>query len=309
MTKSVLFVCTGNTCRSFMAEQLLRHYAAKHKLDMEVASAGLAAFAGDTATDQAVEVLREIGIDGAEHRSRKVHPSLLEEYDLILPMTPAHKEQLLDLVPELAGNVFLLKEFAERANPGEDPGELVEKDYGISDPYGQSVEVYRQARAEIDRAVQAIVKYFREGEGKMKIAVGADHGGFLAKQALVAHLSEQGFELEDFGTNSEESCDYPDIAQEVAKTVAEGTFDLGILLCGTGIGMSMAANKVRGIRAALCTDSFSARMARSHNDSNVLCLGARVTGLGLMLDIVDAYLKGSFSGGRHGQRVDKIETI
>jgi protein-tyrosine-phosphatase len=166
MTKSILFVCTGNTCRSFLAEQLLRHHAAKNKLDMEVASAGLGAFAGDTATDQAVEVLREIGINGAEHRSRKVYPSLLEEYDLILPMTLAHKEQLLDLVPQLAGNISLLKEFAERANPGEDPGQLVEKDYGISDPYGQSVDVYRLTRVEIDRAVQAIVEYFLEGEGK-----------------------------------------------------------------------------------------------------------------------------------------------
>lgn len=143
----------------------------------------------------------------------------------------------------------------------------------------------------------------------MKIIVGADHGGFSAKQTLIEHLQKQGFDVEDFGTDSEESCDYPDIAHEVAKAVAKGEFDLGILICGTGIGMSMAANKVPGIRAALCTDTFSARMARSHNDSNVLCLGARVTGPGLMLDIVDTYLKGSFAGGRHGIRVGKIETI
>ncbi|HKM43308.1 MAG TPA: ribose 5-phosphate isomerase B [Limnochordia bacterium] len=143
----------------------------------------------------------------------------------------------------------------------------------------------------------------------MKIAVGADHGGFLAKQAVVEHLRGQGFELGDFGTDSEESCDYPDIAQKLSEAVAQGDFNLGILICGTGIGMSIAANKVPGIRAALCTDSFSARMARNHNDSNVLCLGARVTGLGLMLDIVDTYMKGSFSGGRHGTRVDKIEII
>lgn len=141
----------------------------------------------------------------------------------------------------------------------------------------------------------------------MKIAIGADHGGFVAKQAVIEHLKKQGYDLKDFGTDSEESCDYPDIAHEVSETVAEGQFKLGILICGTGIGMSMAANKVPGIRAALCGDSYSARMAREHNDSNVLCLGARVIGLGPMLDIVDAYVEGSFSGGRHSKRVEKIE--
>lgn len=143
----------------------------------------------------------------------------------------------------------------------------------------------------------------------MKIAIGADHGGFAAKKAIFAHLQEKGFELKDFGTHSEESCDYPDIAHEVAKAVAGGQFDLGILICGTGVGMSIAANKVPGIRASLCGDTYSARMTRNHNDSNILCLGARVTGLGLMLDIVDAYLAESFSGGRHQRRIDKIEQL
>lgn len=143
----------------------------------------------------------------------------------------------------------------------------------------------------------------------MRIAVGADHGGFQAKQAVIEHLSSQGLEVADFGTFSAESCDYPDIAQPVAQAVVRGEVDLGILICGTGIGMSIAANKVQGIRAALCSDTFSARMAREHNDSNILCLGARVLGLGLMLDIVDAYLRGSFVGGRHKTRVEKIEAL
>lgn len=143
----------------------------------------------------------------------------------------------------------------------------------------------------------------------MKIAIGADHGGFAAKKAIFEHLQEKGFEPKDFGTHSEESCDYPDIAHEVAKAVAGGQFDLGILICGTGVGMSIAANKVPGIRASLCGDTYSARMTRNHNDSNILCLGARVTGLGLMLDIVDAYLAESFSGGRHQRRIDKIEQL
>ncbi len=309
MTKSVLFVCTGNTCRSFMAEYLMRHYANKRGLALDIASAGLAAFPGDTATENALQALEEVGIDGTMHRSRKVQPHLLEQYDLILAMTPGHKSQLVKLVPELAGRIFLLKEFAERADLEKDPDDSVEKNYGISDPFGQSLDVYRQSRAEIDLAVQGIVEYFLEGGDNVKIAIGSDHGGFTAKQAILEHLKEQGFELEDFGTHSEESCDYPDIAHEVARAVAAGQYDLGILICGTGIGMAIAANKVPGIRASLCCDSYSARMTRSHNDSNILCLGGRVTGLGVMLDIVDAYVKESFSGGRHQRRVDKIERV
>lgn len=141
----------------------------------------------------------------------------------------------------------------------------------------------------------------------MKIVIGADHAGFNAKQEVAEFLRKRGIAVEDWGTHSEESCDYPDIAQRVAKAVVDGSFDLGILVCGTGIGMSISANKVPGIRAALCQDAFSARMARQHNDSNILCLGGRVTGVGPMLDIVAAYISSEFEGGRHAQRVGKIE--
>lgn len=141
----------------------------------------------------------------------------------------------------------------------------------------------------------------------MKVVIGVDHGGFSLKKEIVEHLEKQGFEISDMGTYSEASCDYPDIAHKVAGAVAKGEFELGILICGTGIGMSLAANKVPNIRAALCQDTYSARMARAHNNSNILCLGARVTGLGLMLDIIDTYLNESFEGGRHARRVGKIE--
>ena len=143
----------------------------------------------------------------------------------------------------------------------------------------------------------------------MKIVIGADHGGYEAKTAVLEYLTAQGYQVEDYGTYSEESCDYPDVAHKVGKAVAQEEFELGILICGTGIGMSLAANKVPGIRAALCQDTYSARMARAHNNSNVLCLGARVTGLGLMMDIVDTYVQGSFTGGRHARRVEKIEQV
>ncbi len=141
---------------------------------------------------------------------------------------------------------------------------------------------------------------------KPKIVMGADHAGVGLKDELKAHLVAGGFEVDDLGTHDTASTDYPDYAHRVATAVAGGQ-GVGILVCGTGIGMSMAANRHPGIRAALCADTFSARMTRLHNDANVLCLGARVVGGGLAQDIVDAFLGASFEGGRHARRVSKIE--
>lgn len=143
----------------------------------------------------------------------------------------------------------------------------------------------------------------------MKIAIGADHAGFQLKTAIVQYLQERGYEFQDFGVFSSESVDYPDQAALIAKAVAGGDFDQGIIICGTGIGVSIAANKIPGIRAALCHDVFSARMARAHNNSNVLALGARVVGPGLAEAIVEAYLEAEFAGGRHQLRVDKISKL
>ena len=140
------------------------------------------------------------------------------------------------------------------------------------------------------------------------IAVGSDHGGFALKKAILAHLEKRGLEYKDFGTWSEESCDYPDFGKAVAKAVASGECEKGILICGTGIGISITANKVRGIRAALCGDCFSAEATRQHNDANILALGARVTGEGLALKIVDTFLDTPFSNDeRHIRRIRKIE--
>lgn len=140
----------------------------------------------------------------------------------------------------------------------------------------------------------------------VRVAIGSDHAGFILKEEIKAYLGKSGIEVEDFGTHSQESCDYPLIAQPVAEAVANGRFRFGILICGTGIGVSITANKVGGIRAALCHDTFSARMTRMHNDANMLALGARVIGAGLALDIVDVFLKTDFEGGRHSKRVEQI---
>lgn len=143
----------------------------------------------------------------------------------------------------------------------------------------------------------------------MRVGVGCDHGGFDLKESVLQVLREMGIAARDFGTFSRDSVDYPDFARQVALAVRDGQVDLGILICGTGIGISIAANKVRGIRAALCAEPFSARMARQHNNANVLCLGARTIGPGLAQEIVRAFLQAEFEGGRHGRRVEKIAEL
>lgn len=143
----------------------------------------------------------------------------------------------------------------------------------------------------------------------MKIAIGADHGGFELKEEIIKYLENNGYEYKDFGTYSTESCDYPDIALPVAEAVASKEFDRGILICGTGIGIGISANKVPGIRAALCSDTFSAHATREHNDANILTMGQRVVGPGLALDIVKIFLNTEFEGDRHVRRLEKITQI
>lgn len=143
----------------------------------------------------------------------------------------------------------------------------------------------------------------------MKIAIANDHAGVDYKNLLVKHLTVKGYEVINLGTDTALSVDYPDYAEKVAKAVQEKNADLGILICGTGIGMSIAANKFKGIRAALCGDCYSAELTRKHNDANVLCLGARVLGSDLMIKIADTFLSASFEGGKHAVRLGKIENF
>ena len=150
----------------------------------------------------------------------------------------------------------------------------------------------------------------RYKEVKRKIYIGADSAGYTLKEEIKAHLTSEGYQVCDMGTNSTESCHYPEFASLVCEKVQadlDGSF--GILVCGTGIGMSMCANKHRGIRAAVCGDTYSARMTRCHNDANLLCVGARVVGSCLALDIVDSFLSAEYEGGRHAVRVKMMEDI
>lgn len=140
-----------------------------------------------------------------------------------------------------------------------------------------------------------------------KIAIGCDHVGFELKEAVIRYLRERGIEVTDCGTNSTQRTDYPLYGKAVAKEIVQGRADAGILLCGTGVGISIAANKVRGIRAVVCSEPYSARLSREHNDTNVLALGSRVVGEGLAITIVEAWLNAEFEGGRHSDRVKSLE--
>ncbi|MDI3547309.1 MAG: ribose 5-phosphate isomerase [Halanaerobiales bacterium] len=314
----VIFVCTGNTCRSPMAEHLFRRIIDEDsdlKGKWEISSAGIAALPGQGPSKYAIKVLKDEGIDINEHLSRQLDEKLVKEADLILTMTGAHKEMVLQIDPEARDKVFTLKEFAG-----------IKNDLDIADPFGQSEEVYQEVRDEIKAHLKEVIgkrkqffleegkkrkiknTYYRR-DGNLKIAIGCDHAGYAIKKEITDLLEEEGFAYTDFGTDSSESVDYPDFAYKVASGVASGQFDRGILICGTGIGMSIAANKVKGIRAALCHDVFSARATRNHNNSNVLTMGSRVIGAGLAREIVRVWLGAEFDGGRHQRRIDKIELI
>ncbi len=141
------------------------------------------------------------------------------------------------------------------------------------------------------------------------ILIGSDHAGYELKLQIIEHLKELGYTPIDVGNDSLESCDYPVFANRLCVGIKEGKAPLGILVCGTGIGMSLVANKHKGIRAACCSDTFSARLTREHNDANVICFGARVVGMGLAFDIVDNFLSAEYQGGKHAKRVDMITAV
>jgi ribose 5-phosphate isomerase B len=141
------------------------------------------------------------------------------------------------------------------------------------------------------------------------ISIACDHGGYALKEIVKQHLKDKGYEVKDFGTNSLDSCDYPDYAAPAAQAVASGECEKGIVICTTGIGVSIVANKVKGVRCALCADTLSASLTRRHNDTNMLAMGAGIIGQNLALEIVDTWLTTEFEGGRHQRRVDKITAL
>src|SRR6266404_865978 len=303
--KTILFVCTGNVCRSPMAEGIFRQ-AIRGRSDYRVVSAGLGAMEGQSPSPYAVQAVRELGIDISGQRSRMLTPELVHQADFIFGMTHSHIDTVMLLYPYAAEKTFLLREFDETLD-------LFEKD--ISDPIGDSYDVYLSCRDQIEQGIASLLRFLDQdgpagtlgGNKTSTVAIGADHAGYDLKEALKQHLQKRGVSVSDVGASSKEATDYPDYAQAVANSVALRQAEFGLLICTTGIGMSITANKVPGIRAALVGDEETAALARQHNNANVLCLAGKMTAAEEAKKIVDAFLNARFEGGRHERRVHKME--
>jgi RpiB/LacA/LacB family sugar-phosphate isomerase len=303
--KNVLFVCTGNVCRSPMAEGLFRQ-AVEGRGDFRVLSAGLGAMEGQPPSPYAVQAVKELGIDISSQRSRMLTPELVQQADYIFGMTHSHIDTVMMLYPLAAEKTFLLREFDETLDQ-------FEKD--ISDPIGGSYEVYLTCRDQIEQGIPSLLRFIEHGQAPeltsskpVTVALGADHGGFQLKESVKHHLESRGISIADFGAHSPDPTDYPDFAHLVGQSVAHRRAEFGVLICTTGLGMSIAANKVPGVRAALLADEDTAALARRHNNANVLCLGGKTTSPELAVRIVDAFLSTQFEGGRHERRISKMET-
>ncbi len=303
--KTILFVCTGNVCRSPMAEGIFRQ-AIRGRGNYRVLSAGLGALEVQPPSSYAVQAVKELGIDISDRRSRALTPDLVQQADYIFGMTHSHIDTVMLLYPQAAEKTFLLREFDETLD-------LFEKD--ISDPIGGSYEVYLNCRDQIEQGIASLLRFIEQGEPagapaaakSGTIAIGADHGGYDLKETLKQHLEKRGASVADFGAASRSSADYPDYAQAVAHSVALHKAEFGVLICATGVGMSITANKVPGVRAALVGDEQTAVLARQHNNANVLCLAGKTTAPDQARKIMDAFLDARFEGGRHDRRVNKME--
>jgi len=306
--KTFLFICTGNICRSPMAEGLFRH-ALQGRTEYRAISAGLGAVNGQPPSAFSVQAMKEIGLDISRQRSRMLTAELVKQADYILGMTHSHVDTVLLLYPPAAEKTFLLREFDDTLDP-------FEKD--ISDPIGGSYEVYLNCRDQIEQGIASLLRFIAQHEyatggkasGSAKpatVALGADHGGFELKETLKKYLAARGESFIDFGTHSKEPTDYPDYAQQVAEAVSAHKAEYGLLVCTTGIGMSITANKTPGIRAAMVSEPPAADLARRHNDANVLCLSGKFTPPEEAKRILDVFLDTQFEGGRHERRVNKME--
>lgn len=224
---------------------------------------------GQAPSHYAVQAVKELGIDISRQRSRMLTAELVQQADYIFGMTHSHVDSVYLLYPQAAEKTFLLREF-------DDTLDVFEKD--ISDPIGGSFEVYLNCRDQIEQGIASLMRFVDHGEAAameehtgpaVTFALGSDHGGFELKELLKRHLTSDGVSVTDLGTHSEDSTDYPDYAQKVSKSVLDNRAELGLLICTTGVGMCMSANKVPGIRAALVFDEQMAALARRHNDANV----------------------------------------
>ena len=292
-----------------MAEGLFRH-AVKGRGDFRVLSAGLGALDGQPPTHHSVQAMKEIGLDISHQRSRALTTELVRSADYIFGMTHSHVDTVALLYPQLAEKTFLLREFDETLEP-------YEKD--ISDPIGSPYQIYVECRDQIEQGIATLLKFMEQNNLLQKtenqsaasvanFALGADHGGFELKETLKAFLRERGLIVADFGaTTKDPADDYPDFAKPVAEAVAAGKAELGLLVCTSGVGVTITANKISGVRAALVGDAVTAALCRQHNDVNVLCLSGKNTAPDLAKKILEAFINAKFEGGRHERRVLKMD--
>ncbi|MES2307371.1 MAG: ribose 5-phosphate isomerase B [Verrucomicrobiota bacterium] len=305
--KKVLFVCTGNVCRSPMAEGLFRDLV-KNDTGYRVCSAGLAAPHGQAASPYSVDVMKEIGLDISSHRSQPITESLIREADAIFVMTYSHLDHMIMIFPEASEKTFLIRHFEENV-----PSELRE----VYDPIGQTRDVYRATREQIKLSMPKLLDWVKKSTStprtssmKQKtVYIGADHGGVELKKTVKEWLLENHYIVEDVGAFTTESVDYPDYAGPVAQAVSTGKADFGVLLCKSGIGMSIAANKVHGVRAALIADAETASVTRHHNNANVMCLAANDIKPKKVKEILEAWTRSLFEGGRHTRRLEKMDAM
>lgn len=305
--KNILFVCTGNVCRSPMAEGLFRDLV-KHRSDFQVLSAGVSAGYGQAVSPHAVQVLREFGVHISNCRSQPLTAALVREATFIFAMTRQHLDSIFMLFPEAAEKTFLVREFLD---------DVDEYQLDILDPIGLGLDAYFDSRDAIKKALPSLLAFIdqsrpppmNEPGTKLRLALAADHGGVALKRTLHERLSDQGFTVEDFGSFSGESVDYPDYARSVCEEIVAGRADFGFLLCRSGIGMSIAANRYPKIRAALVSTVEEARITRMHNDANVLCLASDHVAPELAEKIAATFLQTPFEGGRHNRRVEKLDQL
>ena len=294
-----------------MAEALFRH-AVRGRKDVEVGSAGVYAAVGEGVSAHSAEACKQIKVPLQNHKARQFTKELADWATHIFCMTPGHRDALEDEFPHAARKAHLVCEFDDSL-PAQVP-----------DPIGQGLSAYIQTRDTLQKALPSLLHFIdskpmsdtsnltspptsTKSERALRVAIGADHGALELKKAVREALARRGHAVSDFGTNSADSVDYPDYAQAVCRAVTAHEADFGILMCTTGIGMSIAANRFPQVRAALVTDVEDARTTRQHNDANVLCMGSRHIDPSTAARMVDAFLGTSFEGGRHERRVEKLE--